>query len=255
MGQEITAMKLNCFLAWQVLAALMIISSSASAQRAASDVPRWQTKTPTRVAHLTNGCSFYINDLQKGAFSINFYANKPDSASVSFAVLGVGNGDMDLGFRCRDRNEHPDRATQPDGDAVSFILGATQVNGEWRPADGREQVCNPMQFPPDQRRNLVQDAACFYPNENFKILALKGKNWRGIGTLLDMTTGEPKRRQRRFRYCLFPDTSPNLALCGGTYVRYLSKPRSDVLQRDLKVLSSMEFVNTPTEPAAAQPEK
>ncbi|AMM25721.1 hypothetical protein AX767_16160 [Variovorax sp. PAMC 28711] len=60
---------------------------------------------------------------------------------------------------------------------------------------------------------------------------------------LDMTTGDPKFRQRSLSYCLLPQAVAEAAVCGHVYVRDLRNSRSDISSAVLKVLTSIEFVN------------
>ncbi len=82
-----------------------------------------------------------------------------------------------------------------------------------------------------------------------KIINFKGKNWIGVGVLLDETSGKPQFKQRKFSYCLKEETSTS-ALCGYTHVRYLMNPKHDVLNKVLKIFSSIEFVNSASQPPA-----
>ncbi|WP_219210053.1 type VI secretion system Vgr family protein [Variovorax boronicumulans] len=228
---------------------LMGIGSTAWAQKIGATLPRSETHAPTRAVSLKGDCRFLINDLAGGYF-FGPHRDGAEGAAVYFdEVKNRQYFSLNIPLECTDTNARPALAVSPGEDAVSFNLGAAQVDGEWVPADGRDKSCDLTRYSKSQRKRIDPNAPCFYPNEHFKAITFQGKNWHGVGTLLDMTTGEPKFRQRKFSYCLISEKNPDRALCGSTHVRYLMKPSSNVLPRVLKVLTRIEFV----EPSASKP--
>ena len=238
-----------------LLLALISISCVAWAQEAGDKLPRWpewKTQVPTRVVNLRGGCSFIVHDLQGGYFAGPSDAG-PGTAYVYFEVFKVGSaGTFGLPLDCT-AIEWPqgEFAEAAGANQFEFNLGARQVNGQWVPVDGRARSCDVTRFPKSKRKDIDENAPCFYPDEHFKAFTFKGRNWQGTGTSLDMTTGEPKFRLRRFRYCMTPNARSDIALSGSLHVRYLNDPSSDVLPRVLKILKSVEFVDPPSPPATA----
>lgn len=244
----------RCCTPWGLLLfGLLCASGIAWAQEGAD--PKWlprETRSPTKVAHLYGGCDFTVNNLQGGGFQAPSHRSA-DTASVNF----------DLGKKrwmpvssvpliCTTSDAKNEMAADRGANELSFRLGAKQVNGEWVPMDLRERACDPMRFPETMRKRINVNAPCFYPDEHFKAFEFQGKNWRGTGTLLDATTGEPKFRQRTLTYCLSPEKGSNI-LCGYTQVRYLSHPSGDVLPEIMKMLTSIEFVDSPSLPQVSPP--
>ncbi|WP_156481059.1 hypothetical protein [Variovorax sp. PAMC 28711] len=185
---------------------------------------------PSDTVSLAGGCQFRIGDLQSGRLDIGgdqgrrqavVYLQK-DWAAVAPVLLS-----------CNPRKP----------EIIDVSLGARRVGGRWIPVDGRDKACDRTRFPRSLRKTVNQDAPCFYPQENFKTFSLKGKNWEGVGMFLDMTTGDPKFRQRSLSYCLLPQAVAEAAVCGHVYVRDLRNSRSDISSAVLKVLTSIEFVN------------
>ncbi|KAI3593527.1 hypothetical protein D9X30_1254 [Cupriavidus sp. U2] len=76
---------------------------------------------------------------------------------------------------------------------------------------------------------------------NAKTVPLKGRNWLGIAYTADDTTGDERKRARRFRFCLVHEKN---ALCGRIPVQWLSNPKGrDDLPRIKAILESVEFVD------------
>jgi hypothetical protein len=75
----------------------------------------------------------------------------------------------------------------------------------------------------------------FYP--------LHGKGWEGGGVTQDDVNGEEERRTRSFSFCI---PHNQLALCGSMpSVAYLMWPKESVLPQIIRLLESIEFIDTP----------
>ncbi|MBB3210769.1 hypothetical protein FHW67_000004 [Herbaspirillum sp. Sphag1AN] len=87
--------------------------------------------------------------------------------------------------------------------------------------------------------------APFEENQNFRLIEFSGKNWTGIGNTNDQITGEETLRQRFFNFCLLQtDGSQVLCVCN-LQVMNLNHPESNILEKVIAVLNSIEFVNLP----------
>ena len=116
---------------------------------------------------------------------------------------------------------------------------------QWLPREAndlRDRTCDSTRFPKSKRSGINVNSPCFYPDEHFKPLDLQGKNWRGVGTLLDAIAGDPKFRQRTLTYCLIPNKGRRI-LCEHTQVRYLNHPHGDLFSEIMKMLTSIQFVD------------
>lgn len=228
-----------------LLLGLFCASNSARSQEKTRD--EWlpgDARSPTKVTHLSGGCTFIINDLQGGSFQAPS-ENGIDTASVNFDSSRTRWTPVSsIPLICTTPGAKNDMAADRGANELSFRLGAMQVNGEWVPVDLRDRTCDPNRFPKSKRNSIHVNSPCFYPDEHFNSFEFHGKNWRGIGTLLDATTGEPKFRQRTLTYCLIPEKASSI-LCGYTQVRYLKRPREDLLSQIMRMLTSLEFVDLP----------
>jgi hypothetical protein len=85
---------------------------------------------------------------------------------------------------------------------------------------------------------------------NMKLYTFHGKDWDGAGTTADQQDGDEDKRTRSFVFCLVHRSQ---ALCGSDdTVMYLTHPTESVLPQILKLLESIEFIDTPSaKPAAA----
>ncbi|HTV86150.1 MAG TPA: hypothetical protein VME63_12120 [Dyella sp.] len=73
--------------------------------------------------------------------------------------------------------------------------------------------------------------------------ALHGKGWDGGGVTQDDINGDEKRRTRAFSFCI---PHKQLALCGSIQnVAYLMWLKETTLPQVIKLLESIEFVDTP----------
>lgn len=221
---------------------LLVASHKAQPEEQQNNTKRWPTlerQVPTRITQLIGGCRLLARDLQGGAFDAPTEAERSNSAGISFDARG--NGKVTVPLICVSATNKTNSNVSLD-DGVVFRLGAKQVSGKWVPADGRDNVCDPKRFSKKRVSEIDPNSACFYPEENFKIVNFESRNWQGVGVLLDQITGEPSLRQRIFRYCLIQNQGSGL-LCGETYVRYLTRPKDDVLNKVMKVLTSIEFIS------------
>lgn len=75
----------------------------------------------------------------------------------------------------------------------------------------------------------------------FTVYTITAVNSIGYGVTLDDDTGEPQQRQRYFMYCL---PHPPVALCGGGYVAFLNDPKGNLLPHIMRILRSVEFVES-----------
>jgi hypothetical protein len=171
-----------------------------------------------RVAHLDCGQSFVVNDLQKGSLE-GPSRDGPSNAAVYFNVFKMGSAAtfiVPFGCTAKDAPTGFPSNVELGVKLPDSVLGAKLINGKWIPVAARERYCDIDLIPKRKRKDIDENLPCFYPNEHFKVFSLEGNNWKGTGTLLDMTTGEPKTRQREFSYCLIPDsvaTRPFAAAC------------------------------------------
>ena len=96
--------------------------------------------------------------------------------------------------------------------------------------------------PSPEYGRLPQQHTTFYP--------LHGKHWDGGGVTLDQITGDEDSRRRFYAFCI---PHNQLALCGVVRpVAYLEHLNESVLHQVIKLLESIEFIDTPSaKPAAA----
>lgn len=81
------------------------------------------------------------------------------------------------------------------------------------------------------------------PSSHTTLYLLHGNGWEGAGTTQDATDGDEDRRTRTFGFCI-PHKS--YALCGMVqHVGYLMWPKETVLPQVIKLLDSIEFIDTP----------
>ncbi|WP_219210054.1 hypothetical protein [Variovorax boronicumulans] len=218
--------------------------------------PKFAAMVPMHMVDLSGGCHFTVSDLKGHHFR---GPDKDGVGGVSFYLAYPSEKkwvpESAIPLFCTKPNAKNEMAADLGANELSFRLGAKQVSDEWVPVDLRERTCDPKRFPEAVRKGIDVNAPCFYPEEHFKAFEFRGKNWLGTGTLLDATTGEPKFRQRTFNYCLIPEKGESI-LCGYTQVRYLSHPSGDVLFASMKMLSSIEFVDSlPSTSAPTVPRK
>ena len=85
---------------------------------------------------------------------------------------------------------------------------------------------------------------------NMKLYTLHGNDWDGAGTTADQQDGDEDKRTRSFVFCLVHGSQ---SLCGSDdTVMYLTHPSESVLPRILKLLESIEFIDTPpSKPSAS----
>jgi hypothetical protein len=79
---------------------------------------------------------------------------------------------------------------------------------------------------------------------NTKLYPLHGNKWDGAGITQDQSAGDDNGRPRSFTFCL---VHAKQALCGSSsIVAYLEYPDESVLPQIIKLLESIEFIDTPT---------
>ncbi|CAG9232784.1 conserved hypothetical protein [Paraburkholderia tropica] len=89
------------------------------------------------------------------------------------------------------------------------------------------------------------------PGVNTTLYLLHGRGWEGAGTTQDQTNGDERRRSRAFTFCI---PHRQLALCGSIpTVAYLMWPKESVLPQVIKLLESIEFIDTPEQAASSVP--
>ncbi|SAK85808.1 hypothetical protein AWB80_05837 [Caballeronia pedi] len=72
--------------------------------------------------------------------------------------------------------------------------------------------------------------------------ALHGRGWDGGGVTADDINGDETRRMRGYAFCI---PHRQLALCGVVrYVAYLKWPKESVLPQVIKLLESIEFIDS-----------
>ncbi|WP_199100036.1 hypothetical protein [Dyella sp. ASV21] len=82
-----------------------------------------------------------------------------------------------------------------------------------------------------------------FPSPRTTFYALHGSGWEGAGTTQDDTDGDETRRTRAFNFCI---PHEQLALCGSIQnVAYLMWPKETTLPQVIKLLESIEFIDTP----------
>jgi hypothetical protein len=78
---------------------------------------------------------------------------------------------------------------------------------------------------------------------NTTLYTLHGKGWEGAGITQDQQDGDEDKRTRSFAFCLLRGSQ---ALCGTSdTVMYLAHPKESVLPQVIKLLESIEFIDTP----------
>jgi hypothetical protein len=78
---------------------------------------------------------------------------------------------------------------------------------------------------------------------NTTLYTLHGKGWEGAGITQDQQDGDEDKRTRSFAFCLLRGYQ---ALCGTSdTVMYLAHPKESVLPQVIKLLESIEFIDTP----------
>lgn len=108
---------------------------------------------------------------------------------------------------------------------INGLLAAKQINGKWM-WEGTNQP--------------------FTPEQHFKVYKFSGKNWHGVATAYDDTTGDEATRGRNLFFCLIETKGPQV-LCGGPVsVRALADPPStSTFPKIMAVLKTIVFVNAP----------
>lgn len=238
---------------WVLLIAMFCASKLTQAQEGSD--PQWlprEANSPTKVARLRGGCDFVVNDLQGGSFGAPSQRSA-DTASVDFGStkkpwMPVSS----VPLICTKSDANNQMAADRGANELFFRLGAMQVKGGWVPVDLRDRTCDPTRFPKSKRSGINFNSPCFYPDEHFKPLDFQGKNWRGVGTLLDAIAGDPKFRQRTLTYCLIPNKGRRI-LCEHTQVRYLNHPHGDLLSEIMKMLTSIQFVDPLSSQSSSDP--
>ena len=78
---------------------------------------------------------------------------------------------------------------------------------------------------------------------NTTLYTLHRKGWEGAGITQDQQDGDEDKRTRSFAFCLLRGSQ---ALCGTSdTVMYLAHPKESVLPQVIKLLESIEFIDTP----------
>jgi len=109
-------------------------------------------------------------------------------------------------------------------DEINIQLDVKQVNGQWI---------------------WIGTNQPFEKGQHFRAYSMTGKNWVGRGDTYDEITGDEATRQRFLNFCLIQNNGPQV-LCVNAQVMNLSDPKSNVLDRILAVLKTIEFVDPPT---------
>jgi hypothetical protein len=164
-------------------------------------------KADSVAEHVIGDCQFRMKNIESGDFAGN--------SSTKFGGYSVGN-DSDSKFWAVHmvcETLHPE--------VLAERANIKKMNGRWEIEDRGQP------FPEGLRVRLY---------------VLKGTNWDGAGTTLDQTDGEENRRTRGLAFCLVHETK---ALCGSSDVMYLTHPKSSVLNKVLKLLNSIEFIDGP----------
>lgn len=78
-----------------------------------------------------------------------------------------------------------------------------------------------------------------------KLINISAVNARGYAAIEDDTIGEETSRQRRVSFCLLHEPK---SICGGGFVGMLNDPKSDLTERALEIIRTIEFL--PDVPAA-----
>ena len=90
--------------------------------------------------------------------------------------------------------------------------------------------------PSPDNLGIKEQHTTFYP--------LHGQGWEGGGVTQDEINGEESRRTRSFSFCA---PHGQFALCGSIQsVAYLMWPKETTLPQVIKLLESIEFIDTPT---------
>ncbi|WP_199100035.1 hypothetical protein [Dyella sp. ASV21] len=90
--------------------------------------------------------------------------------------------------------------------------------------------------PSPDNLGIKEQHTTFYP--------LHGQGWEGGGVTQDDINGDEDRRSRSFNFCI---PHGQLALCGSVQtVTYLKWPKETTLPQVIKLLESIEFIDTPT---------
>lgn len=190
------------------LLGLLLVAATAEAQLSTA-------KSTTSVAPATRysigQCHFAINDLQRGAFTVDNTSRPPAGGYTGLVAI---DNPVFIMF-C-----YPGASI----DEVDNRLGAKKVEGKWV---------------------WLDTGAPFDRDQHFKMFAFSGRNWKGRGITYDDTTGDEATRQRRFRFCLL-QTGGSQVLCGNSSVMPLGYPNSNVLPKIMVVLKSIDFFNPPT---------
>ncbi|MDR5736272.1 hypothetical protein QCE47_28675 [Caballeronia sp. LZ025] len=74
-----------------------------------------------------------------------------------------------------------------------------------------------------------------------KVRDLKSVNGRGFYLTQDDRDGNPAQRERYLAFCIFHDST---AVCGSKPIMYLGDPKGSLLPFVLRILRSVEFVDT-----------
>lgn len=85
--------------------------------------------------------------------------------------------------------------------------------------------------------------APFEVNQHFRLMEFSGKNWTGIGNTNDQITGEETLRQRFFNFCLIQIDGSQVLCVYNLQVMNLNHPESNILEKVISVLKSIEFTN------------
>lgn len=99
-------------------------------------------------------------------------------------------------------------------------MGFIQIDGKWQ-LDPKEQ---PL------------------PEQHVKLYLLNEKSWIGAAYTIEQTTGPYKRRSTQLAFCL---SNKVQTLCGGSeMVGFTAYPKESALPKVLKLLQSIEFINS-----------
>jgi hypothetical protein len=107
--------------------------------------------------------------------------------------------------------------------------------GTWKKDVAKRVRAYGFEMSPKEYRETYEDQ-----DKAIRVYNVTAVNAKGFASTIDDTIGEEKKRLRRTHFCLYHQTK---ALCGSGDVGYVAYgPKSDLTQRALEIIRSIEFL-------------
>jgi len=210
---------------------LTLSFSAMGASSAKTNTVNQKRKTQRVEANLDTGCRFAVElpvTTQGGVFTRK---NPPRGAIVVDPMPKTWNGrgleNLYFQLTCLDAE-----VIRVENDTASF----DPQSGTWKKdVAKRMKKAFGYEMSPQEYQRLYEEE-----DKAIRVYNVTALNAKGYASTVDDMIGDERKREKRMGFCLF---NPPKALCGGGVVGYLADgPNSDLTQRALEILRTIEFL-------------